>query len=75
MTKLQLSPDLASCHLVHSASGVSAAISDCSKGRLRGFVTTEEETFEIAPLLDEQLRLDVTKYLAAEEEEDLYIIR
>ena len=38
------------CHYLHSDGDSVAALSDCESGRIRGFVSTPDETFEIAPL-------------------------
>lgn len=42
------------CHLVHTGPGSIAAISDCGKsGKIRGFVSAGNETFEISPLTED----------------------
>ena len=50
-------PDsLRDCHLLHQKGLTVAALSDCSRGRIRGFVSPGdgEDSFEITPLSDEQ---------------------
>ena len=59
---VSMPPSVSSCHFIHNdrdgddASSV-AALSDCSFGSLRGFVSAEGDTFEIAPLSKEQQQL------------------
>ena len=40
------------CHLVHRSPGLLAAVSSCVAGQLSGFVSTQQDTFEISPLTE-----------------------
>ena len=53
---------VSSCHYIHNENKENqdssvAALSDCSFGSLRGFVSAEGDTFEIAPLSPEQQKI------------------
>jgi len=38
------------CHKIHKAKDLMAAVSNCQEGKMTGFVSTPEDTFEFAPL-------------------------
>ena len=40
------------CHLLHKTGSLVAAVSNCQDGNLMGFISTDKDTFEIAPLTD-----------------------
>ena len=40
------------CHLVHQTGSLVAAVSNCNDGNMMGFISTDKDTFEIAPLTE-----------------------
>ena len=40
------------CHLLHKTGSLVAAVSNCKDGNLMGFISTDKDTFEIAPLTE-----------------------
>ena len=50
------------CHLLHKTGSFVAAVSNCNNGHMMGFISTDKDTFEIAPLTDRLKQIAESKY-------------